>query len=252
MRATVPRSYKSVLNTMLPTSPPCVLHPSSSSISNLAVFTSSASSSFDSAHICDTAHSPVSLSPISPQPLASSHVNIVWNTGVLLESRSGATASTTFTNGTSACSTALCTASPVLFTTSLKLAAFPSACTRTASVFTKYPTTSWIAGWSRFAYGIPTTTSSCPLHFPNTTAHAARAPRIVVTPQPMHKALRAAPAASLTHTSTLLPFELSTAGRNRSDWSSSTGRSSPKVCCQYCTCGAMRSSSPRSWCCHSA
>ena len=192
-------------------------------------------------------------SPVIPSSSSahSSHLNNVWNSGVRLGSRAGATASSTSMNGTIACDSASFITPLVATSISLKLL---SAATdrRVTIMFTKYPTTSWVSGCSRLAYGIPTATSSCPLCFPSSIAHEVSMPRIVDTPFSWHSDWSLVAASASMLTATEYPFDVNTAGRGWSVCSSSTARSPPNVSRQYFMWGSIKVLSASTERCHRA
>ena len=77
--------------------------------------------------------------------------------------RAGASACTTRSNGASWCAYAPSAAARPLARTSRKLGS-PERSARSASVFAKNPSSSAVSGRVRFAIGVPTTTSSCPVY----------------------------------------------------------------------------------------
>ena len=88
--------------------------------------------------------------------------SIAWNSGAWLMSRSGATASTIFSRGTSWCAYASSAAPRTRASSSSKVGSEDRS-TRIGSVPTKKPMRDSSSARSRLATGVPTTMSSCPV-----------------------------------------------------------------------------------------
>ena len=97
----------------------------------------------------------------------------------------------------------------------------PTTRARSASGFSKYPSSPCVSGISRPAVTVPTTTSSCRLHRPSTHCHAASATMNGVAPRAAAYASSRASSAGSSASGTWPPRWVWRLGRGRSVGSSS-------------------------------
>ncbi len=110
-------------------------------------------------------------SSVSPGTFCSA--NATWKRGLRPGTRSGASSSTSFSNGTSWCAKAPSAVSRTRRSSPAKPGS-PDRSVRRGSVFTKNPTSPSSSACVRPATGVPTTTSSSPAYFARSAWKAAR------------------------------------------------------------------------------
>ena len=145
---------------------------------------------------------------------------ITWKSGVRLESRSGCTASTTRSNGTSWWANASSTVSLTSARNSRNGRA-ESTVDRRTSVLTKNPISRCSSARSRPAVTVPTATSSCPAQRARRSWQAATRVMNSVPPWALASSRRPAVTSAGISKSTQPPSVVRTGGRGRSVGSSS-------------------------------
>ncbi len=233
-RVTVSGSYRSVLYSTAPTSVP-----------------SAASSNSNMRSKGRESRETLSGSVLRPGkagagPVAPWSTTMAWTSGIRAGSRSGATASTTRSKGTSWWSKASRTVALVAARKSPTVVA-PSTSARSTRVWTKKPIRSSSSGRSRPAVTVPRATSRCPLRRPSSSWVAAVSSMKRLTP--CSRPTRASPVAVAAGTAKVwtAPLPVRTAGRGRSAGSSSGSRPASRSC-QY----ASPSSAAGRSCCQAA
>ncbi|MCQ0012543.1 hypothetical protein LUX39_00640 [Actinomadura madurae] len=167
---------------------------------------------------------------------------ITWNSGLRASDRSGASRSTTRSNGTPACENAARSAVRTRSSSSANVGS-PDRSVRRTSGLTKTPTRPARSSSARPAMGEPSAMSS---PAPDRCSSAATAACSTMnTLVPVSRARRRAPAAG-SRNGTSPPRWLASAGRGRSNGRSVSSGAPERVCSQKSSCGAGSGAASRS------